>query len=305
MPVSDEDEAPTPSRDEAQALRAELEGLEKAVEQHPALGVVQQMEEMRRAMLWYGKNGAEVVQVVKALNHDGLGTRLLMEPEVPLFDDGHLDYVTELGRRWHNYVASAKTVAEHMRVQFGKHPADLQAEYERKKKELLAPHDVVAFVTRARDVVMHQGVINTGVTWRLTQTGEHFEANARTDILLNRYKKGWNEAARRYLQSKAPKLSLEAVVTEHFEAVAPLYDWYEERVEEYFEPAIVEFERLTDRIEVIDKRLEPLWVPVESMTFGPFVQNGPRLERSGPRPPSKKQKPKLKRKPRPKSKKKR
>jgi hypothetical protein len=308
VPVTDEDGAAKPSREEARALHAEQVDLEKAAEQHPALRAVQQMEEMRRVMLWYGKNGAEVVEIVKALNHDGLGTRFLMEPEVPLFDDGHLDYVTELGRRWHNYVASAEAVAEHMFHQFkDEQPADLRAEYKQKKADLLDPHDVVAFVARSRNIILHKGVFNTGVTWRFTQTSEHFEVNLRTEVLLNRYKTWWKQSpeARRYLESKAPSLSIEAVVTEHFEAVAPLYDWYEERVEEYYEPAIAEIERLTDRIREIEKRLEPLWVPVESMTFGPFVQNGPRLERASTRRPA--TKPKAKRKPRPlpKSKKKR
>jgi hypothetical protein len=86
-------------------------------------------------------------------------------------------------------------------------------------------------------------------------------------------------------------LSIEAVVGEHADVVMPLYECYEERVEEYYEPAIAEFEGLTDRIEEIEKRLEPLWVPVGSMTLGPFLQKGPRLEQSELRPPATKPKP--------------
>jgi len=38
-----------------------------------------------------------------------------MEDEVPYGDDLHRDFVTELGRAWHNFVAAAKIVADHMR----------------------------------------------------------------------------------------------------------------------------------------------------------------------------------------------
>jgi hypothetical protein len=96
------------------ALRAELERLEVKVEDHPALAVIQQMEELDRVMLWYGQNAAEVLGTIDALNHDGLGTLMMIQDEVP-FGEKHRDFATELGRTWHNFVASAHTVADHMR----------------------------------------------------------------------------------------------------------------------------------------------------------------------------------------------
>lgn len=105
------------SRSEAQTLREELHRLEKLAERHPALGVSQQMEELDRAMQWYAGNAADCQRTIDALNHDGLGTRLLIAGEVPYGEDIHRDYVTELGRTWHNFVAAAKTIADHMRLQ--------------------------------------------------------------------------------------------------------------------------------------------------------------------------------------------
>lgn len=242
--------------DEARSLRAELERLDETIGGHRALRVIQQMEELDRVMLWYAQNAAEVLRTIAALNHGGLGTRLLMQEEVP-FGDDQRDYITELGRTWHNWVAAANTFADHMREQFKEQPADLQEEYEQKKRKVLDPHDVVAFVSRSRNVLLHRGVFNTGITWRFTQTSQSFEADCRTDILLNRYESWWGAGARRYIESKAPRLNLGAAVEEHAEAISPLYEWYEERVYEYHYPSLADFEQTAARIREIQECLEP------------------------------------------------
>lgn len=120
------------SREQARSLRAELERLDESISRHQALVVIQQMEELDRVMRWYGQNAAEVLRTINSLN-TGLGVLLLAQEEVPFGDDEHRDYITELGRTWHNWVASANTVADHMRQQFKEQPPDLQEEYEQKK----------------------------------------------------------------------------------------------------------------------------------------------------------------------------
>ena len=274
-------------------MREELQRLEKSVERHPALGLSQQMEELDRAMRWYAGNASECLRTIDVLNHDGLGTRLLMEGEVAYGEDMHREYVTELGRTWHNFVAAAKTFADHMRLQFDNQPEDLRTEYEQKKRELLDPHDVVAFVSRSRNVLLHGGVFQTGVTWRFTQTSGSFEADCRTDILLNNYESWWNVGARRYIESKAPRLNLKAAVDEHAEAVSPLYEWYQERVYEYHSSKFADFEESATRIREISERLEPGSMPVVDQPVH-FV--APSRQRPA-RPPTKSQ-------PTPKSKKK-
>lgn len=177
-----------------------------------------------------------------------------------------------------------------MRLQFDEQPEDLRAEYEQKKRELLDPHDVVAFVSRSRNVLLHGGVFQTGFTGRFTQTSEHFEADCRTDILLNRYGSWWNVGARRYIQSKAPRLNLRAAVEEHAEAVSPLYAWYQDRVYEYHYPKFAEFERTAARIREISERLEPGSMPAvdESAHFvdpsQPRPVRPPSKQRQRPKP---------------------
>ncbi|UYM07518.1 hypothetical protein [Solicola gregarius] len=250
------------SLDEARKLRDELHRLEASVEEHAALGVAQQMEELGRAMQWYLGNAADCLRTIDALSQDALGTRLLMEGEVPYGDGIHRDYVTELGRTWHNFVAAAKTFADHMRRQFDNQPEDLQAEYEQRKRELLDANGVVAFVSRSRNVLLHGGVFQTGVTWRFTQTSESFEADCRTDILLNRYDSWWNAGARRYLDSRAPRLNLRSTIGEHKDAVNPLYTWYQKRVYEYHHSKFADLEKTAARIREVSERLDPGSMPV-------------------------------------------
>lgn len=282
------------SRSEAQTLREELQRLEKSVERHPALGVSQQMEELDRAMRWYAGNAADCHRIIDALNHNGLGTRLLMESEVAYGEDIHRDYVMELGRTWHNFVAAAKTIADHMRLQFDNQPNDLRTEYEQMKRELLYPYDVVAFVSRSRNVLLHGGVFQTGVTWRFTQRSGSFAADCRTDILLNNYQSWWNAGARRYIESKAPRVNLKAAVDEHAEVVSSLYEWYQERVYDYHYSKFVDLEESAARIRAISERLEPGSMPAvdQPVHFGDPSQ--PRAARppakSRPKAKSKNQK---------------
>jgi hypothetical protein len=267
-------------------LRSELQRLDRAIERHPALVVSQQIEQLDRVMRWYAQNAAELLKTIEALNHGNLGTLLLMQQEVP-FGDDHRDYVTELGRTWHNFVAAANTFADHMREQFKEQPPDLQKEYEQKKRELLDPHDVVAFISRSRNVLLHRGVFNTGVTWRFTTATEKFEVNCRTDILLNRYKSWWSPAARRYIESKAPRLDLRAAAEEHAKAVSPLYEWYGERVYEYHFPSFSDFEQTAARIREIQETLEPGSMPSrdESAHFTSAAELDREI-RGGPTTPS-------------------
>jgi hypothetical protein len=109
--------------------------------------------------------------------------------------------------------------------------------------------------------VLHQGVFQTGVTWRFTQKSDAFEVNCRTDVLLNRYKSWWNAAARRYIESKAPRLDIGAAVREHADAVLPLYEWYEERFYEYHYPTMTDFEASAARLREISAILEPGSMP--------------------------------------------
>lgn len=243
-------------------LREELHQLEAQVDEHPALSVIQQSEELDRAMRWYVGNAAECLKTIDALNHDGLGMRLLAEGEVPWGDDLHREYVVELGRAWHNFVAGAKTFADHMRLHFDSQPAELKAEYEHKKRDLLDPHDVIAFVSRSRNVLLHGGVFQTALTWKFTQTSSHFEADCRTDILLNSYESWWTAGARRYIRSRAPRLNLQVAIDEHIEVVTPLYEWYRERMYDYHYAKYADFDATAARIREINERLMPGSMPV-------------------------------------------
>jgi hypothetical protein len=48
-------------------MQAELRRLDQALEQHPALVVIQQMEELDRARQWYVANAAELMRTITPL----------------------------------------------------------------------------------------------------------------------------------------------------------------------------------------------------------------------------------------------
>lgn len=158
-------------------LRARLSEIEAILEQHPAL---RRVREMDRAREWYVRNAEDLLLAVDALNDDDLGFRLfMMGDEVPWDDDdGTREFFVEVGRHWHNYVASAMTVVDHMRHLFDAQPEDLQAEYAHKIKELIVPHDVVAFVHRSRQVALHRRVFTMGAAFRFHKGKQWFEVES-------------------------------------------------------------------------------------------------------------------------------
>lgn len=246
--------------------RARLHELETALETHPALLISQQMEEFDRVCQWSARNAAELLLVIRSLNEEGLGMRLMAQSQVAWGDDEHRDFVTELGRAWHNYVAGANTVVDHMRALFKDQPEDLQREYSQHKAQLLGPHDVVDFISRSRNILLHRGVFNTGITWQFSSrntslTDSNFEVTCATDALLKRYATWWNGKARRYISVKAPRLLLAAAVEEYEVTTEPLHQWYRERFYEYHHPTLANFEQLAQEYRSIKERLEPGSLP--------------------------------------------
>lgn len=236
------------------------------MEQHSALLRAQEMEEMDRANEWYLRNAGALMYVIDSLSKNGRGETLFMRDEVAWGDDDHREFTVELGLGWHNYVAAARTVANHMHVLFSTQPDDLRAEYEQKKAELLGDQGVVQFVQKSRGIMLHQGVFNTGITWHLRRGRNRFEVNVRTDILLNRYKSSWNEEARAYLAKHAPKVNLSSVVEEYADVTGRLWEWYVHRFYEYHYPTMSQLDALMDEHREISELLEPGSMPPANNT---------------------------------------
>lgn len=268
-----------------------MEELDSKMANHPALVAIQQMEELQTAMWWEAGNAAECLKTIDMLKENGLGIRLMMQGEIPA-EEEHRDFDTLLGRTWHNFVASAATLVEHTRRQLRALPQELQAEYGVKKRELLDPHDVVKFVSRCRNVVVHDGALQTGLTLKFTQTGQAFDPNFRADILLNRYRNWWNSEARSYIESKAPRVSLKETIWEYSEACDPLWEWFQDRLYEHHYDTLREWERQVGRYREISERLDPGSMPVveESVHFRDPSEPRP------VRPPARKPKSNLKKK---------
>lgn len=255
-------------QEDEEDLRAELKQLDSTMSSHPALAAVQQMEELQTAMWWHAGNAADCLSVIDALNSNGLGIRLLTEGEIPAQDE-HRSFDVRLGRSWHNFVASAATFVDHTRRQLKDLPEPLQAEYVERKQELLDPHDVVGFVSRFRNVVVHGGALQTGVTFKFARGKQSFDANFRTDILLNRHSKWWNPAARRYIEARAPRLSLSEAIWEYSEACDPLWEWFQERLYQHHYSTLHEWETQVSRYRQLSEQLEPGSMPAveERVTF--------------------------------------
>ncbi|GAA4110708.1 hypothetical protein GCM10022215_06040 [Nocardioides fonticola] len=138
-------------------------------------------------------------------------------------DEPRRDMFRELIRRLHNYVASVGTLIDHTRNLMRKYEGtSTYAEFEARRLAATS-NDVVSFVSKLRNYVLHVGVPGVGIQFSVTNGEENVTIFLDRDRALQW--KDWPKAARRYLNSKPSKLSVVDVIEEYGGVIEELYRW--------------------------------------------------------------------------------
>ncbi len=134
---------------------------------HPAIRAWQRREEHDRALQYLYVNAEGLIALIDQLNEDGLGLLLMTQSPVPDEDDeAWRQFLIELGRRWHNYAASAVTVVDHTRRLMEGESTSFSEQCAAARAVQL-DNPVIQFTHRSRVYLLHLGVFNPTVRMQL------------------------------------------------------------------------------------------------------------------------------------------
>ena len=203
------------------------------------------------------RNGEDLLEWIDTLDKDNNG--LLILAQGGLFEAGDVqgEYLDELFRRWHNYIASAMTMVDHVRILMRKESSEFQTEYNRVRQERLSS-PVVPFTQGLRNYVLHKGwppsfmrmSFGPGATPLL------FSVGCRAQELL----KGWDWKSRErvYLEQAGSEFLLRSCVIEYMEVLDDFYDWFWNALTDQHTEELQELEALNDAYDAIIPPEQPL-----------------------------------------------
>jgi hypothetical protein len=269
-----DDTLPDPARGPLVVLRE--------IQAHPALVAAGRRDAVLRSHSILTINGEDLIEWIDALSRRNAGLRIMAQG----LDDEDLlsQYTLELYRRWHNYVASAASLVDHVRVVKNKESEGFQEEFATRLEDMLSGQPVVAFTKDLRNYLLHYGFPNSSVRMSFGHGVDFkFSVVCNTEELSG-WKK-WSALARTYLDNKSPEFLLRDSVSEYMNALEGFYDWFFEAYTEEHRAALEDLQRLSDEYDAM--------VPPS----GPrLIEDGPPVPSRAPRRPKTKHKSKQKRK---------
>lgn len=178
-------------------------------------------------------------------------------PEVALriFEDNprnaiRENFINEVFRLLHNFCAAAKTLVDHTRILVDRYrKTQFKAEYERRKVEMISA-DVVAFVQRLRNYLLHARFPPLELNLHLSNedSGQQFTVLLDRDRLLEW--DDWTKGARSYIQNTNP-LSIQVAVEEYAGIVESIYDWLFDQFWPLHEAEMVEVDAIRHKARTI------------------------------------------------------
>lgn len=169
----------------------------------------------------------------------------------------------EVLRRFHNFLASAKTLVDHTRVAvqrlYGDH--EFLAQYQARVSQDLANSDLQIFIQDLRNYTQHYTIPVVGMTlsWDATRTDHQFSSvfNIDRDGLLKDYT--WKPGARRYLDSHADKIPLDKLAAEYYLLISKFYEWLGQQQGQLHQR---DFDRVNRRLEELKEELRQTGIDV-------------------------------------------
>lgn len=228
----------------------DYEAIAEQISQHPATLAERSWDSLEHVHSVLTVNEHELLKLVSAIeqNQNDLAMTVIgnvgpRQPRTAIF--------RELLRRLHNYVASAGTLIDHTRnltrtyEGTSTHEQYLQRLAEAKEK------NVLPFISKLRNYVLHVGIPAVGVRVSLKDGVESFMVYIDRDAALEW--REWPAAARAFLQAQPEKVSLKDVIEAYGEVIEALYGWLYGQYEDLHGAEIADLNELI-------RRTRPPWM---------------------------------------------
>ena len=196
-------------------------------------------------------NTQELSAGLTAFRQPPLAFQLWAADNHKLFDE----YYGEAIRHFHNFLASAGTLADHVKAFIVRlHSGQtFEAEYRSKVSELFGSSDLAAFVQDLRNYMLHKKIPPT--TARLcfeARSGAIKSAVYLNIAALSGWK--WSQRSRGFMATITADIDLLEVVKPYEDLVNDFYSWLHERLQRLHDSELTELEDLYQQFESVRER---------------------------------------------------
>jgi hypothetical protein len=221
----------------------------RELQEHPAMAAYFRREAVERSYTILSINGQDLIDWIDKLSEGNRG--LLVMAQDAQGEELKEQYIIELYRHWHNYVASAMTLVAHVRRVKNKESTSFQDEYERQRKLHLGASPVVRFTQDLRNYLLHYGFPKSTLRMQFGSGGSspRFSVVCQTSDLLPAW--DWAPLARQYLESKGSAFLLRDSITEYMEALESFYEWFFDAFTDEHREALTDLQRLSDKYDAM------------------------------------------------------
>ncbi|AVT82493.1 hypothetical protein [Rhodopseudomonas palustris] len=189
----------------------------------------------------FSMNKKELLDDLALFQNPQVGLTLMSEQ----YRDAGLQVHRELNRRFHNYLAAAKTLIDHTRAFVDDHykTTDVAADYRRRVAEVFSENPICKFMQDIRNYTLHRELPIS--TMSLNFTPEH---GIRTGvfIVVEQLKEwgGWTALSRQFLNSQHGEINPGQIVDTYSLIVEDFHSWLEDRLDTFHKADLLELECL-------------------------------------------------------------
>ena len=226
-------------------LSAELDAAQRRVQEHPAFRELLELQALRVSLTGvFNQNHLELMQLLDRAAHDSeLAIELMQNVREPIVADRFKAQVTQ---RLHNYVASAKSLVDHVRHLMRGREGPIPEEFEKRKADLLS-HPEVPFLGDLRNYTLHRALpfLGTRVSMINENTPEEgLAGEIRLSVASLLEWDRWTAPARAFMVDQRDVVPLMPVVDRHGRMVFELNAWLHHELSLANAPAMDELDEL-------------------------------------------------------------
>jgi hypothetical protein len=246
-----------------QQLWRELGELDREIEANDGYRLHKRMNLLEKSYFVFDVNYLNLKNLLEEFEQPMVFQKLWGEKNHDRFDL----FMNDVIRLFHNYLAGAATLLDHIRTLQGEVYAGSDSSYEYRTRwdEQFGDSSPPQFVEDLLAHMLHEG-LPLAVAELNFGRGSGVEVNSaiKLDVIKLGEWERWSKKGREYLSTLDDKVRLDDIVKEHAAVVADFYQWFVRRQSELHREAIEELEKLEDKRRDLQQKIESLEDLVET-----------------------------------------
>lgn len=238
-----------------QQLGRELRELEREIEASDGYWLYNRLSLLEKSYFVFDVNYLHLKHILEEFEQPMVFMRLWEEKNRHRFDL----FMNDVIRLFHNYLAGAATLLEHMRtLQGGVDPGtDFSDEYRTRWDQQLGGSSLPQFVEDLLDHMLHEGLPLAVAEISFDRgSGVRVDSAIKLDAARLGEWERWSRRGSEYLSLLDDKVRLDDIVKEHSALVADFYQWFVMRQTKLHKDAVENLEELKGKKQHLQQKIE-------------------------------------------------